>query len=379
MFVNMRDVTVFCSDFITSLGLVRTVGEAGYKVECVCYGPCSDYILSSKYVVKGNAFKTCEDAIHYLIEEYPIKENKSVLFTIPDPPAYYVDLNLDVLSKKFILFNAGEPGKIVYWMNKHNISKLAQKYGFNIPWAIQLSKGNSLPKDLSYPVFVKSTISTLGGKRDEGVCNSRQELENKISGLISEDFIVMQYIKKTKEINYFGIAVKGHVYIDYHDVRERFPNDAYGEYNSFHKCAYDDFHSRMIAMIKETNYQGLFDVEFLVDEKGNYYFMEVNFRVDGEIYKLALGIDLPDYWCRLVNCPNNILPEKLETKKENFIGITEITDFSNSVLSGQMNFIPWFWQFISADRRMLFNFKDPMPVIIRIWGIIKRRFSFKKK
>lgn len=375
----MRKVTVFCSDFITSLGLVRTIGEAGYEVECFCYGSCFDYILGSKYVVKGKGFKTCEDAIRYLVEEYPIKEEKSILFTIPDPPAYYVDLHLDVLSKKFILFNAGEPGKVIYWMDKHNISSLAQKHGLNIPWAIKLSKGDPLTEDLDFPVFVKSTISTLGGKRDEGVCYSKQELEVKLRSLISEDFIVMQYIKKLKEINYFGIAIKGHVYIDYHDVRERFPNDAYGEYNSFHKCTYDDFHSRMIAMIKETNYQGLFDVEFLVDEKGDYYFMEVNFRVDGEIYKLALGIDLPDYWCKLVDCPEYNLPERLETKKDSFVGITELTDFRNSVMSGQINIFTWLWQFISADRRMLVNFKDPKPAWLRIWGIIKIRIPFLKK
>lgn len=375
----MKNVAVFCSDHICALGLIRALGEAGYKVECFCYGNNSDYILSSKYVSDGLPFGTCEEATSFLINEYPIKLEKPVLFTLPDPPAYHVDLNQEVLKEKFILFSAGATGSIVYWMDKKNISDLAYKHGLIVPWAIKLSKKDEIPDDIKYPVFVKSSNSTEGGKADEGVCFSKEELEIKKNKLISDSFIVMQFVDKVKEINYFGLSIKDHVYIDYHDVRERAPKTGYGYYNSFHLCNYDDLHNRMINMIKETHYQGLFDVEFLLGDDGQLYFTEVNFRVDGEIYKLSLGINLPAYWCDLIDLSKEELPERLETKRNNFVGMTELDDFRASVLSGRVNFFKWFWQFLTADRRMLFNVRDPKPALVKFWHSIKVRIPLRKK
>ena len=374
----MRDVTVLCSDVINSLGLVRALGEAGYRVECFCYGISPGYIIGSKYVGKGLSFKSCEEAITYLVNDYPIKDEKPVLFTIPDPPQYYADLHLNELSQKFVIFNAGEPGRVVYWMDKFNISSLARKYGFNVPWMIKLNKNDAVPKDIRFPVFVKSSNSTQGGKVDEGICYNDEELINKIHNLTSDNFIIMEYVKKVKEMNYFGIAIKGHVYIDYNDERERFRKDGYGYYNSFHLCDYDEFHQRMVDMMKETQYQGLFDVEFLVGEDGEKYFTEVNFRVDGEVYKLVPGINFADYWCKLVDLPQKKLPERLRTGKDSFYGITEVGDFRTSVLTGKINWAVWLCQFFRADKRMLFNIKDPLPFFIKIKDAIKHRYALRR-
>lgn len=371
----MREVTVFCSDVINSLGLVRTLGEAGHNVECFCYGKYTDYILSSKYITVGMGFKTCEEAVNYLITDYPIKKEKPILFTIPDPPAYYTDINQTVLSTKFIIFSAGAPGHIVFWMDKQNISELARKHGLTVPWTVRISKNDSIPDNLAFPVFIKSANSTAGGKIDEGICHSKEELFNRISGAVSDHLVIMPFIKKKREVNFFGIAIKDRVYIDYYDVRERFPEDGYGYYNAFYQCDYDDLHERMANMIRETHYQGLFDVEFLVGEDESMYFTEVNFRVDGEVYKLALGIDLPEYWCNLVELNENDLPARLITKRHSFVGITEVDDFRVSVLSKKVNPFLWLWQFVSADRRMLINFKDPKPVFIKLLGVIKRRLN----
>ena len=83
-------------------------------------------------------------------------------------------------------------------------------------------------------------------------------------------------------------------------------------------------------MIKETGYEGLFDVEFLEDINGKLYFMEMNFRVDGGIYKVTPGVNLPKEWCRLVNVDKDDLPEALTTKKARFTGMTEVQDFMPS-------------------------------------------------
>jgi len=110
----MQRVVVFCFDNVNALGLVRCLGEAGYKPECYCYGEETEYILSSRYISKGIGFKTKEDCFSFLLDEYPIYEEKPVLLTIPDYPAYMVDSHLDHLKKKFIVMNAGETGGVIH-------------------------------------------------------------------------------------------------------------------------------------------------------------------------------------------------------------------------------------------------------------------------
>ena len=374
MMRNNKKVVVFCSDNITSLGLVRCLGEAGYRPECYCYGHVR-FILSSRYVSKGKRFGSAEEVLCFLLNQYPCYEERPILLTIPDPPALLVDNHKDELSRKFILSSAGKQGMISYWMSKINISNLAKKHGFQVPWGRVLKKDEPIPDDIEYPVFTKDILSFDGGKCNERICNNHEELEEVKSGITADSFIAMQYVRKVREINYLGLAITGKVYMDFHDIRDRFPSGGYGHYNSFIKYEHDDFHNRIVRLIKETKYEGLFDVEFIIDKDGNHYFMEVNFRVDGEVYKLCEGINLPAEWCRLCTLPIEKLPDELKTKKEYFIGITELSDFKASVLSGQVGLFKWLWQFMTADRRMLVNMKDPLPAFVKIIEMIISRIA----
>lgn len=371
-------VVVFCSDGYCSIGLIRALGEAGYMPECYCYGTDGRYVLASRYVSKGIVFSTEIDAINYLLNDYPVYECKPVLFTFPDKPAYLVDVHQDALKKKFILMSAGEQGNLAYWMNKKTQMELAQKHGFAIPWMIEMSKDDNIPEAMEYPVFTKSIRTVDGGKCDESVCLNKEELKAKIFTIASERYLVMQYIKKRQEINYFGISIKGKVYIDFHDERNRFSDKGYGHYCIFMRCEHDDVYDRCVSMILETGYEGLFDLEFILGEDGILYFMEINFRVDGEIYKLSKGINLLDEWCKLVRRNKEELPQSLLIKRDYFTGMTEVNDFRQSVLTGKMNPIKWFWEFCKTDTHMLVNLKDPIPALVKLWYVIKRNIKKNK-
>lgn len=375
MMKKSKKVVVFCNDRWPSIGLIRCLGEAGYRPECYCYGDDAGHLLSSKYVIKGRKFATVDEAIHYLLYDYPKYDEKPILFTIPDPPAYFIDLHFDVLKDKFILMSAGEQGKIGFWMNKKNISDLARKYGFIIPWMVEMSKNDEIPETIEYPVFTKSLRTVNGGKCDESVCRNKEELERRIPTIASERFLLMQYIEKKQEINYFGMSIKGKVYIDFHDERNRFSDSGLGFYCIFKRCNRDDIYNKCVAMISETGYEGLFDIEFLLGKDGVLYFMEVNFRVDGEIYKLRKGVDLPAEWCRLVCKKKNELPDNLQIKKDYFTGMTEMNDFRQSVLTGKMNPLKWFWEFCVTDSHMLINLKDPIPAFVKLWYVIRRKIK----
>ena len=369
----MKTIVVFCCDAWPGLGLIRSLGEAGFRSECYCYGEQGNFLLASKYVSKGKMFQSADDVLAFLMNDYLCSDNeKPILFTIPDEPAYLVDRHLDVLKDKFILMTAGQQGIIASWMDKRRMAKIAQKHGLVVPWTIELSKDEEVPESINYPVFKKSISTIEGGKNDEGICWNKQELERKRLSIVSDRFLVMTYIKKKQEIDFFGMSVKGKVYIDYHDEISRFPDGAYGYYGIFKRDGYDEIRQRCVSMMEEIGYEGLFDIEFLLGEDDVLYFMEINFRVDGAIYKLTPGINLPAEWCRLVCVAKEDLPESLPLKKDCFTGMTEFPDFRASVLAGKMNPFQWFWEFCMADKHMMINFKDPKPVFVWFYNIFRR-------
>ncbi len=368
----MRKVIIFCSEYITCLGAIRCLGEAGIRPECYCYSKYEDYILTSKYISKGKKFDSPEDVIDFLLNDYPLYEEKPVLFTIPDPPAYYVDMNFDKLKDKFILMNAGVQGGIAYWMDKKNIANLAEKCGLKTPWMLELSKEDIIPGNLDYPVFTKSLKTVDGGKCDEGICWSEKELKQKKTSFAASRFLIMKYVEKVKEINYFGIVKNKHVYIDFCDERTRLPKDGYGHYSVFRLCNHDEIYEKITRMVLETGYEGLFDVEFLEDSQSELYFMEINFRVDGAVYKLCPGVNLMLEWCKLVELEPENLPEKIIVKKTNFTGMTEFSDFKVGVLGRLVNPFVWFIQFLKAEKKMWINLQDPKPTLVRIINEIKK-------
>lgn len=357
----MKRVVVLCTDSPYSLFLVRSLGEAGYRPECYCFGQSCSFLFASRYTGKHRKFENVTDALNFLLNDYPKYTDKPILFSFPDIPAYYADLHVEELERKFILMSTGKSGGIVHWMSKTNIATLAIKHGLIVPWTIELSKDELIPQNLQYPVFTKNIMSVDGGKQDEGICWSGKELEQRQKTMSSDRFLVMKYIEKVNEINYFGLALNGRIYIDYNDECKRFRADSYGHYTKFSLCKKDALYNNIVSMMKETGYNGLFDVEFLLGKDGVLYFTEVNFRADGAIYKLTQGVNLPVEWCRLTGLPAHKLPQSLNVKKKTFCAMEEFRDFKENVLTGRMNVFLWLKEFFSADIRNRVSLRDPLP------------------
>lgn len=360
----MKKVVLFCSDSPYSIFVIRCLGETGYRPECYCFGDRYAFLFSSRYIGKHRSFVTDTEALNFLLNEYPVYDDKPVLLTFPDIPAYLVDLHKDELERKFILMSAGENGQIVHWMSKINIGALAKKHGLTIPWTVEMGKDEPVPDNLEYPVFTKSVKTVDGGKQDESICWNRMELEERQQTISSDRFLVMKYIEKEKEYSYFGLSLNGRVYIDYRDECERFLPHSYG--HKFCLCEKDALYENIVSMMKETGYNGLFDVEFILGKDGVLYFTEVNFRIDGAIYELSPGVNLPAEWCRLVEMTDNNLPQTLSLRKKCFWGMVETQDFKENVLTGKVGFFRWLKDFWGADTHLVFNLKDPIPAFVWI-------------
>ena len=66
---------------------------------------------------------------------------------------------------------------------------------------------------------------------------------------------------------------------------------------SFSEFSENGLLQKCISFIREVGYTGLFSMEFLRDKYGNDYFMEINFRNDGNAISVTeAGVNLPYIW-----------------------------------------------------------------------------------
>ena len=242
---------------------------------------------------------------------------------------------------------------------------MAEQYGLNVAKTLLLEKGNAIPSDIEFPVFVKSMRTIDGGKVDEEICRNHEELTTFMQQCHSPQIMIQKFIDKKLEFNYYGYCSKG-VHIPYENHRPRSIAGALSGYHVFVPANNNNLYRKVKSMMEATGYNGLFTAEFLVDKNGKYWFMEINFRHDGATYLLMPGINLPMEYCKTVLGFSHGEP-KIKSKK--IIGIREQIDYNQSVKKGNISLTRWLKDFITADSRILVNLHDFGPC----WYIIKRK------
>lgn len=354
-------VIVFGCNHQNMLGLVRSLGEKGIRPYCVCLKSNDGLVFRSKYPQECYYAESPQAGYEYIVAKFSNESPKPILLSSDDITETLFDVHASELKEHFIVPASDEDGKLTYLMDKQHIGEFSKKYGFKVPTMTVIPKGGEIPEDLRYPVFTKSVKSIDGGKSDERKCNSREELDDFLKHCRAEELLVQQFIDKTDEIDFIGYAANGQVYMPYVQHQLRFSDHAYGGYHRFDKSPENNLVSSVKQMLKDINFQGLFSVEFLVDQKGEWYFTEVNFRHDGHDYLItAAGINLPWLYCCAVTGEGvNLMPA---VKKDSFTGMNEMVDLSQFVKTRKLSPFKWFWQFLTANTRIMWNWKDRGPV-----------------
>lgn len=352
-------VIVFGCNHQNMLGLVRSLGEKGIRPYCVLLNQQDGMVFQSKYPIECHWVASPQDGYDYIITHF--KETpKPILISSDDVTESLFDLHASELWEHFIVPASEVDGKLTRLMEKQEIGNLATKYGLRVPQMAILSKSDTIPNNLSYPVFTKSVKSIDGSKKEECKCDNLDELSSVLNECRSGHLLVQQYIDKVDEIDFIGYSANGNIYIPYVQHQLRFSEHAYGGYVSVVKAESDELMVKIKQMLKDIDFQGLFSVEFLVDRGGVWYFTEVNFRHDGHDYLANAGINLPWLYCCAVTGSNEELTPQV--KESSFIGMNETVDFAQFVKTRKIPFLKWFWQFITADTHILWNWRDLGPV-----------------
>ncbi len=370
-------VIVFGGNHHNTLGVIRSLGKRGIKVYALIHGGCKSFVGKSRYITKSWIIDREEDGIELLIKQFAHEKVKPVIICCSDGASSVVDSNYEVLKKYFYFPNAGQQGRINELMNKETMRLLAEECGMLTPSTWSLKIGDNIPEDIKYPCITKPLCSIEGSKADIYICQTSDELIDSLQKIHSKYVQIQEYIDKEFEFQLIGCSLNGGEQVVIPGISKiiRASKISNTGFLSYIPCEQFDFDLTFTKnFIKRTGYSGLFSVEFLRSRSGETYFMEINFRNDGNAYSVtAAGCNLPYIWT-LGHAGGDIENEPLAISKPIYV-MPETIDFITNVLKGDLSFGAWLKDVRRSQGFLLFNKKDIKPWL---W-VVKDIFMYKIK
>lgn len=341
-----------------TLSMVRSFGEEGNKVILFLYGVESSYIASSIYVESVSYFKLASDSIDAVYSYSEQIGEKPIVIACSDEVSSLMDKRYDELISKCYFFNAGEVGRITYFMDKQRQLKLAKKCGFSVPQSIDVLPKHVNLDEIDYPCLVKPEASIHGGK-NIAICKTKDELKNALMHYNPDYKVLVQdYIHKDYEIVVLGLSVGDKTiipgFIQKH--REEKGGTTYSTVRPIAELKKKVVES-CLQMIKSVNYSGLWGIE-CIKQGDNYFFIELNMRNDATTFAMKVaGMNLPYLYQTLVLNPN----AEPEINIINTINsMVEFNDF-NFVLKGKVGVFKWLREYHGAECKYFYSKKDSLP------------------
>jgi len=297
--MTISKVLVIGGDHHNTLGVIRGLGERGIYSDLIYVSSSEQtFVNYSKYVQKSTKVKDDSYIVSVMLDLYKLKDAKPVVICCSDASSGIIDDYRDKLSPFFILPGAEKQGRVSSLMSKKCMAELAVEVGLNIPQSTYVIDPDKELPQIMFPCIIKPIVSRQGTKDDIAVCRTKEELQNYASTHELSNNQIQDFIDKDFEYQLIGCATKSEVIIPgvSRILRPcKGSNTSFLHYTPIEKgfCDLD----KCIEFVKRTGYHGLFSLEFLRDKQGNDYFMEMNFRNDGNaICVLAAGMSLPYIW-----------------------------------------------------------------------------------
>ena len=223
----------------------------------------------------------------------------------------------DALSKKKIAFIGPKTHAIETMGDKITSKKLADKSGVNtIPGYTDVVKDGAhaveVAADIGYPVMLKATAGGGGkgmrvARNDEECRDGFERAANEARSSFGDDRIFMEkFIEEPRHIEIQVIA-DGHGNVVYLNERECSLQRRHQKVIEEAPSPFLDAKTRKtmgeqaVALAKAVDYESAGTVEFIVDQKRNFYFLEMNTRLQVEhpVTEMTTGIDLVELMIRV--------------------------------------------------------------------------------
>lgn len=368
-------VIVFAIDHYNPLGVIRSLGENGIRPIYIAIRHRVELGVKSKYVSKVHQVDSVEEGYQVLMENYGEvykTGDKPFLLFSDDKSVGYFDLRYDEVKDRFITYNAnGVQGRIMEFMDKKNILDLAKKHGLNVLEPIVVNKGE-IPEGLEYPIITKDINPNSGGwKSDVFVCQNEEDLKKAYTKISSPVVLLQKYVDKKTEFAFEGCSVnKGQSALIAIKSTYKYAIPAY--YSPFMMC--ESLHDQKLkaaleGMLTEIGFEGIFEIEFLVDKDDNAYFLEINFRNATWSYaSTRAGMPLPYIWVKgMLN--GKIDNDDYKEVPGGFTAMVEPIDYAKRVELGVSTPGEWLADFKKANCGFYYSEDDlePFYEMVRNW------------
>lgn len=379
-------VVVLGVDHHNALGLVRSLGRVGINCDAILTGPVVDgYVLESKYIHEGRRCGNAEEAVSYLLKRY--QKESVVVMTASDDVAVAIDEAYGSIPSNIKTPNA--KGRLPYLISKQVMCNLAEEVGLNVPVHIVYEAGAELPEDIVFPCITKAISSVDGTKADTHICQTKTELSDiLLSNRTCHTLIIEQFVDKLFEFQFIGLSINsgdeiiipGHSHIVWPDIE----NTNYFPYKA-NDNSFQDTLNKAKEFIRKTEYSGFFSVEFLRGKDGKDYFLEMNFRNDGNaICATDSGYNLPYIWY-LYNTGGDYISE-IKNSYFHEVNYCPEIECTYQMLEGKISLSEWWVMIRKSKSYTIFCPGDNRPfwnnVRANIRGfvssIVKRVFQIKR-
>ena len=337
------------------------------------------YVSTSKYIKQQYHVKSEKEAVSLLIELKKQIDEKCVIIACSDGAASAIDLNRDILCDKYIIPGISQQGELTRLMDKEVMSKIGRSIGFDVPETWVVDKRCANLNDVIFPSITKPILSKEGPKSDIKICRSREELESAIKSGICSSFQVQKYIEKSFEYQLIGLSLDGGTIIVIPGVSHCIrpcprTNTGYLRYEAFGDEKYPL--KKCYEYIKQIGYTGLFSMEFLRGKDGKYYFMEINFRNDGNsICVTKAGFNLPYLLYTYYVKGRDVFSRELSLCTLTTTYVMPEFDDHQFVSMGEISLWHWVRDVFRADAYMEFDKTDVKPFFVRLCELTKDKFS----
>lgn len=376
MNISKHKFIILGSDHSNTLGQIRCLGEMGIRPIVIITEKRPYIINKSKYIGEYHIVDTIYDGPKYVLEHYSNEEYSPFIYTDRDDIMCAIDDYYDELKGKFIFWNAGQKGRIRQLINKEVQIALAKECGLNVIPTEHVKRGG-MPKELQYPIFTKATNSLNPyWKANAFICNSAEELKTAYSRMGIEEVLLQKYIRKKDEMPIEGISIDGgrEVKLLVKKSSLRFADNGFGIYSKLSIFQDDDLENKVINFMRKARYTGIFEIEFIIDEGGIAYFMEVNFRNTMFNHACAdYGFNIL-YLFAISALSNHIdLNDITPLNNKEHTVMYEFDDLKLSVIQGKLPLWRWIKEFISTNSFLYIDKHDMAP----FWSLLRHKITDK--
>ena len=367
---------IFAIEHYNPLGVIRSLGEKGISSVYIAEKGKVKLASMSKYLMKCHDVDDVASGYQLLLDKYGHfdQEHKPFLYCTDDRTMGWIDERYEEVCEKFILFNAGRKNRINQYMDKAEILQLAKQCGLKIADTVVCKKGE-IPSELKFPIITKSISPNIGGwKSDVFICKSKEELQEAYGQIKAPTVLLQRYIEKKNELEYYGFAInqgKDVFFSIAADYRYLIPG-YYSPYMNIFTPPYPDMQEKVAEMIQKVGFEGIFSVEFIVDEKNEFYFLEINFRNATWSYaSTCAGMNLPYLWAKSMD--EGKIPEDARVEFTPFQAMVEPIDYGKRVDTGKISVGEWVADFKEAKCTYYYHQEDKKPyqVLCKNWDKLK--------